>query len=97
MSTETRTYNLDFPVEILIKQMQQSGELPSDYRPEDRNQLAIDYLYGQIEFVKEQIEKFNQLGKQDYVEGLERSIPRLHAQIAYWMGKAAWKHTGYTE
>ena len=81
--------------EILIRELQGTGELPEG-RPSEKHQEMIDYLYGQLEFVKSQIEKFNQLGKQDYVDGLQNSVPRIHAQIVYWMGQSAWKNTGYT-
>ena len=47
--------------EILIKKLQQSGELPQGYRPVEKNQDMIDYLNGQIEMVKSQIEKFSDI------------------------------------
>ena len=93
----TKTTDHFVPTEILIRELQESGDLPEGYRPVEKNQDMIDYLNGQIEMVKSQIEKFTGLGKVDYVEGLENSIPKLHAQIVYWMGQAAWKHTGYAE
>ena len=95
MSIKTTSHFV--PTEILIKELQQSGELPQGYRPVEKNQNMIDYLNGQIEMVKSQIEKFSRLEKVDYVEGLENSIPKLHAQIVYWTGQTAWKYTGYSE